>query len=75
MTKSVPGGAFAPGASLKVFDVACDAGQRVVGGGLASDGAIATFDSYPLNDTTWEVVGGNLGSGTANVSAYAICMK
>lgn len=74
VTKSLAVGQISPG-TLKTSSVACDAGTRVVGGGMSSDGAVVTFDSYPKSDTEWEVVTGNLGSGAANVSLYALCLK
>jgi hypothetical protein len=73
--KTQSGGAMPPGNSLRQLEVACDAGQKVVGGGMSSDGVIVTFDSYPKSDASWEVVVGNLGGGTANVTVYAICLK
>jgi hypothetical protein len=53
----------------------CDAGTRSSAEGWSSDGAIVTFYSYPKGDAAWEVVVGNLGSGAANVSVYAICLR
>ena len=73
--KSASVGQMPPGNSLRTFEIACDAGQKVVGGGMSSDGVIVTFDSYPKSDASWEVVTGNLGGGTANVSLYALCVK
>jgi hypothetical protein len=73
--KTVAAGQVAPGTSLRTFAATCDAGSKVVGGGMSSDGALATFDSYPTGDTGWEVVVGNLGSGAANASVYAVCIK
>jgi hypothetical protein len=74
VSKSQAAGSVDPGV-IRVVQIACDSGQTVVGGGMSSDGAVVTFDSYPLNSTTWEVGFGNLGSGAANVSAYALCLK
>ncbi len=73
--KTASGGSMPPGGSLRAIEIACDAGQKIVGGGMASDGAIATFDSYPKTDTSWEIVAGNLGSGTATISVYALCLR
>jgi hypothetical protein len=61
--------------SLPAFSATCDAGSKVVGGGMSSDGAIGLFDSYPKGDAAWEVVVGNFGSSAASVSVYAICLK
>lgn len=72
--KSQSAGQLAVDGPLTPFDVACDSG-KVIGGGISSDGAVVTFDSFPKTDTTWEVVGANLGSAIANVTAYAICLK
>jgi hypothetical protein len=74
VSKSQAAGSVDPG-TVRVAQIACDSGQTVVGGGMSSDGAVATFDSYPLNATTWEVGFGNLGAGAANISTYALCLK
>jgi hypothetical protein len=63
------------GDSLPAFSATCDGGTKVIGGGMSSDGAIVTFDSYPRGDAAWEVVVGNFGSGAANVTIYAICLR
>ena len=73
--KTQSAGIVPPGNALSTLGAACDAGSKVIGGGMSSDGAIVTFDSYPKGDTAWEVVVGNFGSGAANVSVYAICLK
>jgi hypothetical protein len=73
--KTQAAGSVPPGNSLPAYSAACDAGSKVIGGGMSSDGAIVTFDSYPKGDAAWEVVVGNLGGGAANVSVYAICLR
>lgn len=73
-TKTGSGQIAAGGAQS--FTVACDAGQKVVGGGFSSDKLVLGFDSYPSNDTTWSFFLGNLDdSGAANVSLYATCIR
>lgn len=58
------------------FTVACDAGQKVVGGGFSSTALVLGFDSFPSNETTWTLFLGNLDeSAPANVSLYATCLK
>jgi hypothetical protein len=64
-----------PSGAVRAAQISCDSGQTVVAGGLSSDGLVATFDSFPVNATTWEVDPGNLGAGAANVSIYAVCQK
>lgn len=58
------------------FTVTCDAGQRVAGGGFASDGAVFSFDSAPASASAWKVYLAN-GSDTnaANITLYATCLK
>ena len=58
------------------FQVACDAGQKVVGGGFSSNEIVIGLDSYPSSDTTWSLFLIN-GSDTApaSVSTYATCIK
>jgi len=74
VSKSQAVGSVNPGA-IRVVQIACDAGQTAIGGGMASDGAVAMFDNYPLNSTTFEIGFGNFGSGAANVTVYVICLK
>jgi hypothetical protein len=58
------------------FTIACDAPQRVAGGGFASDGAVFNFDSSPANSSTWRLYLAN-GSDTnaANITLYATCLR
>ena len=58
------------------FTVVCDAGQRVAGGGFASDGAVFSFDSAPASAFAWRLYLAN-GSDTdaANVTLYATCLR
>ena len=74
VSKSQAGGSV-PSGAIRTAQIACDAGQTAVGGGMSSDGAVATFDSYPVNATTWEIGFGNLGDGAANATLYVICMR
>jgi hypothetical protein len=67
-------GQFASG-QWREASIACDAGQKVVGGGLSSDGLVFIVDSFPTNDTTWTASGGNLGTSAANASIWATCLK
>jgi hypothetical protein len=58
------------------FTIACDAGQKVLGGGFTSSQLVLGFDSYPSNDTTWSLYLGNLDDAApANVNFYATCLK
>ena len=74
VSKSQPGGSVPPG-GIREVQIACDSGQTAIGGGMSSDGAVALFDSFPANSTTWTIDFGNLGSGAANVTVYVICLK
>jgi hypothetical protein len=58
------------------FTVTCDAGQRVAGGGFASDGAVFSFGSAPASASAWKLYLAN-GSDTtaANITLYATCLK
>jgi hypothetical protein len=72
--KTLAAGQVSPD-QFKEASVTCDSGQRVMGGGLSSDGAVVILDSFPANDTTWTASGINFGSGAANVSIWATCLK
>jgi hypothetical protein len=54
----------------------CPPGERVLGGGgeIASGGAPALAESRPLGSNIWLAVQ-NGGSGTATVTAYALCLQ
>ena len=68
-------GQIGPGGTQS-FNIACDAGQKVMGGGFSSDQLVLGFDSYPSNETTWAFFLGNLNDGAAaNISMYATCMR
>ena len=74
VTKSQAVGSV-PGLTFRTVQIACDAGQTAIGGGMSSDGLVAMGDNYPLNSTTFEIGFGNFGSGAANVTVYVICLK
>jgi hypothetical protein len=58
------------------FTVACDSGQKVMGGGFTSNTGVIAFDSYPQSDTTWAFFLANLSESTAaNITLYATCLK
>jgi hypothetical protein len=48
-----------------------------MGGGFSSDQAVLVVaESYPVNDTTWQLVLANILSSTpANTTIYATCLK
>ncbi|HWQ23457.1 MAG TPA: hypothetical protein VNK94_05075 [Gaiellaceae bacterium] len=65
-----------PAGGGQAFNVACDAGQKVLGGGFSSTELVIGLDSYPSNDATWSLFLGNLSdTAPANVSVYALCLK
>jgi hypothetical protein len=68
-------GTFAAGQEADV-SVVCSAGKKVIGGGFSSDGSVFSFDSHPVNDTTWRMflVNGDETQPAANVTVYAICI-
>jgi hypothetical protein len=74
VVKNLSGGQLAPDTG-KDFSVACDAGQKVMGGGFTSDGSVFSFDSYPQSDTTWVMFLANAGTTAANVTLYATCLR
>ena len=58
------------------FTVTCDSGQKAVGGGFSSDGAVFNFDSHPASDSTWRLYLANgSASEAANVTLYATCLR
>jgi hypothetical protein len=74
VVKTVAVGQITPG-QFRDGSLACDAGQKVMGGGLSSDGAVVILDSFPSNDTTWNASGINLGSAPANMTIWATCLR
>jgi hypothetical protein len=63
--------------SAQLFTIACDSGQKVLGGGFSSDGPlIVAVSSGPTDDATWSVGPLNLDDAAGhNVSLYATCIK
>ena len=58
------------------FTVSCDAGQKVVGGGFTSNGAVFSFDSFPASDTAWRLYLANGSpSAGASITLYATCLR
>jgi len=58
------------------FTVSCDAGQKVMGGGFTSNGAVFSFDSFPASDTAWRLYLANASeSAGATVTLYATCLR
>src|SRR5262245_25878898 len=58
------------------FSIACDSGQKVMGGGFTSNTGVIAFDSYPQSDTTWSFFLANLDDSTgASITLYATCLK
>jgi hypothetical protein len=66
----LPGGAF-----RELGSMTCDSNQKIMGGGISSDGAVLTADSYPANDTTWAFAAWNVADTTANVTLWITCLK
>ena len=58
------------------FTIACDSGQRVAGGGFASDGSVVNFDTHPTNASTWRLylVNASETEGAA-VTLFATCIR
>jgi hypothetical protein len=75
VVKTASGGQIPSGFFKELGSLSCDAGQKIMGGGLSSDGLVFTGDSYPVNDTTWAFSGANAGDSTANVSLWITCLK
>jgi hypothetical protein len=76
VTIKTAGYQLAPNTGADV-SVACDAGQRAVGGGFDSDGPVFNFDSRPTaNGAAWSIVlaNGDDANGHSG-TAYAICLR
>lgn len=68
----------AAGSGLSTTTATCDAGQRVVGGGLRVDSGDDTSarESYPnLGNTAWTVHAGNDGGVPSTYTVFAICVS
>ena len=74
VVKNLSGGQLAVDTG-RDFSIACDAGQKVMGGGFTSDGSVFNLDSYPQSDTTWVMFLANAGTAPANVTLYATCLR
>ncbi len=68
-------GTIGPGA-IQQFTVACDAGQKVLGGGFSTNELVLGFDSYPASDSSWSMFLGNASdTAPATVTTYATCLR
>jgi hypothetical protein len=56
------------------FGISCDSGKKVISGGFSSNGSVFNFDTRPTSDVTWSIYLFNAGTGTANVTLYAVCL-
>ena len=75
-TQSV--GPIADDNTVHPFRITCDAGQKVLSGGVYSpNNVIVATDSYPADASTWEMAIVHMGSDPtpANLNVYAICIK
>jgi len=61
----------------QAFTIACDAGQKVLGGGFSSDGPlVVAVASGPTDDATWTIGLLNFDDAAGhNVTLYATCIK
>lgn len=75
VTIKTASGQIAPGGG-QGFSIACDSGQKVLGGGFSTNELVLGFDSYPSNETTWSLFLGNADdTAPANVTIYATCLR
>jgi hypothetical protein len=67
----IPAGGGAP------YEIACDSGQKVVGGGFLADNAvIIAVANAPVSDSSWGIGLINMDDAApANVNLYAICIR
>lgn len=66
-----------PAAGGAPYEIRCDAGQKVVGGGFLADNAvIIAVANGPVSESSWGIGLLNLDDAApANVNLYAICIK
>jgi hypothetical protein len=59
------------------FRITCDSGLRVLAAGFSADNVVGSYESYPLDQSTWSMDLAHDGSNPApaNVTLYAICVK
>ena len=67
---------IAPGGG-NAFEIACDAGQKVISGGFIADNVVVVaVANGPASDSAWGIGLLNFDEAApANVNLYAICMK
>jgi len=73
--KSQSGGQIPADDYKELGTLSCDSGQKIVGGGLSSDGIVVTGDSYAQNDTTWAFSALNLSRSPSNITLWITCLK
>ena len=57
------------------FQVPCDPGQKVIGGGFSSDGDVYNLDSFPRDASVWDLYLVNGDQSDHPVNLYAVCIK
>jgi hypothetical protein len=54
----------------------CQSGEKAVGGGYTTDGALLSGPTAPSGDgASWQLLVLNIGDSTAAGTAYALCLK
>jgi hypothetical protein len=68
---------FSVGAnSARNVPVSCQSGEKAVGGGYTTDGALLSGPTSPTGDgASWQVLVVNIGDSAASGTAYAVCVK
>ena len=58
------------------FTATCQSGEKAVGGGYSSNGAVLSAASAPTGDgASWQVLLVNIGDSSASGTAYAVCIR
>jgi hypothetical protein len=68
---------FSVGAnSARSVTASCESGEKAVGGGYTTDGALLSGPTAPTGDgASWQVLVVNIGDSGASGTAYAVCVK
>jgi hypothetical protein len=76
VTRKTSSGSVGAGGA-QAFSIACDSGQKVLGGGFSSDGPLlVAITDGPVDDATWGIGLINLDEAAGhNVTLYATCIK
>jgi hypothetical protein len=64
------------GGGIQQVTAACQSGEKAVGGGYSTNGAVLEVQTSPSSDgASWQLTLVNIGDSSASGTGYAVCVK